>query len=263
MLLYGAFYAAGRDAGNYMVQAKLQRSLGEKIGNLELGFQNINRSPSRIFTDRTAFPVLRLINFNNENVTSISGSLFFNKWKVRATGEYFLQSNYTYFSDFRTAAQYKPLFNFLRVGISRETLIGKHWHWYLDLYFQSVAQNVPINLPWLYARSRFAYEGRPFRNLILSTGLDVRYFSPFKANGYSPLTGQFFFQDQRQIANRPDVTAFMHFRIRSFTSFVRLENLNTATTQYGFGFKRNNIASPLYPTPEMLFRLGIFWNFVN
>jgi len=263
MLLYGAFYAAGRDAGNYLVQAKLQRSLGEKIGNLELGFQNINRSPSRIFTEQSAFPILRLANANNENVTAVSGSLFLNKWKVRLTGEYFLQSNYSYFSDFRTAAQYKPLFNFLRAGISRETLIGKRWHWYLDLYFQSVAKDVPINLPWLYARSRFAYEGRPFRNLILSTGLDVRYFSPFKANGYSPLTGQFFYQDQRQIANRPDVTAFMHFRIRSFTAFVRLENLNTATTQYGFGFKRNNIASPLYPTPEMLFRLGIFWNFVN
>ena len=263
MLLYGAFYAAGRDAGNYIVQAKLQRSLGDKLGFLELGFQNINRSPSRIFTEKTAFPVVVLRNANNENVTAISGSLFLNKMKVKLSADYFLQSNYTYFIDYRTAAQYKPLFNFLRAGISRETLLGKKWHWYLDLYIQSVAGNAPIQLPWLYTRNRLAYEGKPFRNLVLSTGLDIRYFSPFKANGYSPLIGQFFYQDQRQIANRPDVTAFMHFRIRTFTSFLRLENLNTATTRYGFGFKQNNLAASLYPNPEIVFRLGIFWNFVN
>lgn len=263
MLLYGAFYAAGRDAGNYIIQAKLQRSLGNGAGFLELGFQNINRSPSRLYTERTAFPVVVLSNANNENVTAINGQVFLNKWKVRLSADYFLQSNYTYFSDYRTVAQYKPLFNFFRAGISRETRIGKKWHWYLDLYVQSVAGNAPIQLPLLYTRNRLAYEGRPFRNLVLSTGLDIRYFSPFKANGYSPVTGQFFFQDQRMISNRPDVTAFMHFRVRSFTSFVRLENLNTATTRFGFGFKQNNLAAPLYPNPEMVFRLGIFWNFVN
>jgi hypothetical protein len=98
---------------------------------------------------------------------------------------------------------------------------------------------------------------------VLSTGLDLRYLSSYFADGYSPVLGQFFYQDVQKISVRPDLAVYANFRIRSFTAFVRIENLNTATTQYGFGFKKNNFAAPLYPMPGMVFRLGIFWNFVN
>jgi len=118
-------------------------------------------------------------------------------------------------------------------------------------------------LPLLFTRNRIAYEGKPFRNLVLSTGLDIRYFSPYKADGYSPLLGQFFFQDERTLSIRPDVAAYTNFRIRSFNAYVRIENLNTLTTQYGVGFKQNNLAASFYPNPGLVFRLGIFWSFVN
>jgi hypothetical protein len=138
MLLYGEFYAAGRDAGNYALQANLQTKLGQ-LGALELGFQNINRSPSYLYARKTAFPVIRTSSFNDENVTAINAGLFLNKLKARLTFSYFLQSNYTYFKDYRTVAQYAPLFNFVRAGISRETVLGKRWKWYLDLHVQTVA----------------------------------------------------------------------------------------------------------------------------
>ncbi|MGE5107183.1 MAG: putative porin, partial [Sphingobacteriales bacterium] len=61
----------------------------------------------------------------------------------------------------------------------------------------------------------------------------------------------------------PDVTAFFNFRIRSFTSFIRLENLNTAEFTPQFGFLNNNFAAPHYPYPGLLVRVGIWWTFVN
>jgi hypothetical protein len=262
MLLYGEFYAVGRDAGNYNVQANLQTKLGP-LGSLELGFQNINRSPSYLYARKTAFPVVRTSSFNDENVTAINAGLFLNRLKARLTFSYFLQSNYTYFKNYKTVAQYAPLFNFVRAGISRETALGKRWKWYLDLHVQTKAGAAPIHLPLLYTRNRLSYEARPFRNLVIATGIDLRYVSAYFADGYSPLTGQFFYQDQRKLSPRPDITGFTHFRIRSFTAYLRLENLNTATLKYGFGFKENNLSAPNYPNPGMVFRLGIFWNFVN
>ena len=262
MLLYGEFYAAGRDAGNYSVQANLQTKLGP-LGLLELGFQNINRSPSYLYARKTAFPVVRSSSFNDENVTAINAGLFLNGLKARLTFSYFLQSNYTYFKDYKTVAQYAPLFNFIRAGISRKTALGKRWKWYLDLHVQTKAGAAPIHLPLLYTRNRLSYEAKPFRNLVIASGIDIRYFSAYFADGYSPLTGQFFYQDKRKLSPRPDITAFTHFRIRSFTAYLRLENLNTATLKYGFGFKENNLSAPNYPNPGMVFRLGIFWNFVN
>ena len=263
MLLYGEFYSAGRDIGNYAAQARLQRSLGRRIGTLEIGFQNINRSPSYLQVYKTGFPIEKTKQFNNENVTALSGSLYISALKAKLSFEYFLQSNYTYFKDFKTVDQYAPLFNFARAGLSKETSLGRKWKWYLDLYLQEAIGDVPINLPRGYVRTRLAYEGKPFRNLVMASGLDLRYYTAYYADDYSPVNGQFFYQNLFYVQNRPDVTAYFNFRIRSFTAYLRLENLNTATRAYGFGFKKNNVVAPFYPNPGMVFRLGIFWNFVN
>jgi len=263
MLLYGEFFALGRDLGNYRVKANLQGSLGDRFGSIELGFENINRTPSDVFTRNLSFPVTRPDVLGNENSTAINASLNFSRIKTRLSLEYFLISNYTYFKSFREADQYAPLFNFIRVGMNKETQITRRWKWYLDLYVQTATGNAPIHLPLVYTRNRVAYEGKPFRNLVISSGLDFRYYSPYFADNYSPLIGQFFYQSERKIAIRPDIAAYTNFRIRSFTSYIRIENLNTITQRYGFGFKDNNLAAPLYPNPGMVFRLGIFWNFVN
>jgi hypothetical protein len=77
------------------------------------------------------------------------------------------------------------------------------------------------------------------------------------------LLGQFFFQNTEQITIRPDIAAYINFRIRNFTGFTRLENLNSLTFINGFGFKNNNIETPLYPYPGLLFRFGFIWDLVN
>lgn len=263
MLLYGEMYPAGRDAGNYQLQAHLQTDLGKKLGMLEIGFQNINRTPSYLYNYTSLFPVKRNAGLNDENVTAISGSLYIAPIKSRLSIDYYLISNYTYLSDFVTVSQQAALFNFARIGVNKVFALGRKWRWHMDVYAQTATGNAPIHLPWLYTRNRIAYEAQPFRNLVLATGLDIRYHSAYYADGYSPVLGQFFYQSTDKIAIRPDISYYMNFRVRSFTSFVRFENLNTATLQYGFGFKKSNLAAPTYPMPSLVFRLGIFWNFVN
>ena len=75
--------------------------------------------------------------------------------------------------------------------------------------------------------------------------------------------GQFFPQDSITIKNRPDLSLFFHFRIKSFTGLVRFENLNTVSFSQGFGFTNNNFSAPNYPTPGLIFRVGVQWGFVN
>jgi hypothetical protein len=76
--------------------------------------------------------------------------------------------------------------------------------------------------------------------------------------------GQFYYQDTATLStNLPTVNAYLHFRIRSFLAFVRMENLNTVRSTNGFGFTNNNVAVPAYPYPAMNVRVGIVWSFVN
>ncbi|MBK7306881.1 MAG: hypothetical protein IPI88_07440 [Chitinophagaceae bacterium] len=115
----------------------------------------------------------------------------------------------------------------------------------------------------LFTRTRLAYEGVFFKNLNLSTGIEARYFTPFESYNYSPVMGQFTPQDTFKLKNLPDIAAFFHFRIKSFSAFIRAENLNTVSFANGFGFTNNNFAAPHYPTQGFILRFGIRWGFVN
>ncbi|HZI68226.1 MAG TPA: putative porin, partial [Hanamia sp.] len=134
---------------------------------------------------------------------------------------------------------------------------------YSDFMLQQNAGNNPIRVPLFYTRQRLAFEGNFFKNLNLSTGIDVNYNTPYKAYNYSPVMGQFFPQDSVTISNLPQVNAFFNFRIKSFTAFIKAENLNTVNIQPSFGWTNNNFAAPLYPIPGLIMRFGIKWAFVN
>jgi hypothetical protein len=113
-------------------------------------------------------------------------------------------------------------------------------------------------------KNQLAYDGSlGYKNLQMSTGLEFRYFSPYRANAYSPLTGQFVFQNSQLVSMRlPDITAYLHFRIRSFTAYVRAENLNSLDP-YTFSFVKNNVLLKDYPSPGLQIRVGVYWSFVN
>ncbi len=262
ILAHGEFYLAGDYAGDYSALISLRRQLSKRLGSLELGFLNVNRTPSFVYDTLGSFPVIRNTELKKENHTRVYAVIEMPAQRLRLTCSYYLAGNYTYFKKFNEADQ-ASVFNVLRIGLNKQFKLGKYWNWYLDVYFQTVTGNAPVNVPLIFTRSRLAFEGRFFKNLNLSTGFEFRYHTNYKADNYSPVLGQYFFQDQQTITNLPDLTAYMHFRIRTISAFIRLENLNTITFREGFGFKNNNLAAPLYPYPGMLFRLGLAWTFVN
>jgi len=263
MLLFGEFYLIGRNSGDFSIHANLKRNLGQKWGYLETGFRNVNRTPSYLLSRSTGFPVTINTGLNKENISEIYGSVENPKRKFKLSANYYLVSNYAYLVNFNRVNQESSLFNLLRIGASKEFSLRNHWKWYLDVYLQTITGQPPVNVPLLYTRNRFAYEGSVFSNLLLSTGFDIRYHTPYKASNYSPVLGQYFYQDKLKLVLRPDIAAYVNFRIRNFTGFTRLENLNTLTFNNGFGFKQVNQEIALYPYPGLLFRLGVVWDMIN
>ena len=266
--LYGSLYSIGFNSGDYNAHISLKRFVGKKnTGYAEIGFENVNRSPSFLFDTRSSFYLDKLSpsGFKKENSSHIFASIYQPALKLKLSGDYYLISNYTYFTDYYKLSQYEPLFNFLQISAQKTFRLGKHFNWYADLYFQQKTGGAPVHVPIIFTRNRIAFEGVFFTNLNLSTGFEIRYHTPYKADNYSPILSQFFYQDSVTIYNAPDISAFVHFRIRSFKAFLRFENLNTAQIkkQGGFGFTNNNLAAPGYPYPGLQMRLGIWWSFVN
>ena len=261
ILLKGEFYLNGLNSGDYNVTANLSRFLNKRLGDVKLFFSNTNRTPSFIFDNRSSFNLGNNNNFNKENITSFGATATNPYVQLGFTNH--LLTNYSYFYNYYQTAQSSKLINVLQISAAKKIKLTKRINWYLDAVLQQTDAAAPVRVPLLYTRSRVAFEGNFFKNLNLSTGLEIRYFTPYKANNYSPLVGQFSPQDTLTIKNLPDIHAFFHFRIKSFTGFLRAENLNTASLKNGFGFINNNFAAPHFPTPGMIIRFGVRWWFVN
>jgi hypothetical protein len=261
VLLKGEFYTVGLNSGDYSAYATIGRYLNKRFGDIRLYFNNVNRTPSFIYNDESNF------NFGNPTLSKKENIITFgaeaNNSFVNLGFRNHIITNLAYFTDYYHTTQSSKVVNVLQLYASKKIRLTKRWSWYLDAVAQQTDANGPVKVPLLFTRSRFAYEGNFFKNLYISTGLEVRYYTPYEAANYSPVMGQFMPQDTTTIKNLPDVSAFLHFRIKGFTAYLRAENLNTVSFENGFGFINNNFAAPHYPTPGFIFRFGILWNFVN
>ena len=261
VLLKGEFYLNGLNAGNYSAYASLSRYLNKKLGYVNLFFRNVNRSPSFVFDERSAFNLGNTGSFNKENITSF-GATASNPFIEFGFKDHLI-TNYSFFTDYYHTAQYSKLINLFQVFASKKIKISRRWNYYIDAVVQQTDGASPIKVPLLFTRNRLAFEGNFYKNLFISTGLELRYYTPYKANNYSPVMGQFVPQDTVTIKNLPDIAAFVHFRIKGFTAFIRAENLNTVSFSNGFAFVNNNFAAPHFPTQGFMLRFGIQWWFVN
>ncbi len=199
----------------------------------------------------------------DENIDVRFKNYFPEAYKV-FTGEYYLISNYTYFDSFFTAKQEGTLFNVLHVSAKKKLKLSKVLNLYSEIHLQKTAGNPPIHIPLIFTSNRISFEGVYYKNMLYAIGLELRYHTPYKADNYSPFTGQFFYQDNYTISNRPEVNAFFDFRIKTFKAFVRAENLNTIGTNTGkIGLNKNNLTAQYYPQQGFWFRLSIWWTFIN
>ncbi|PSL42650.1 putative beta-barrel porin [Chitinophaga niastensis] len=253
----GEFYLVGQNMGDYSVAGMLRRHLSDLLGDMKLSFTNVNREPSYVYKYfNSSRDTWYNSNLAKENTTQLQFATDNKKLQYSLAVNYFLFTNYTYFKDYYHSDQYTSLFNLLQVVFSKKITV-KPFAWYIDLAFQQLHGNAPLNVPAFWTRNRFAFEKKLYTNLNLMTGIEVRYNTGYYADDYSPLTGQFIYQNKQKITyNFPDLAAFANFRIKSFSAYVRAENLNTF-------FSKNNYTAPLYPYNNFDVRVGLRWWFIN
>lgn len=259
----GELYLNGLNAGDYDVFVSMKRLLGKKAGYLDIGFHNVNRSPSFIFDPLSRFPIDNRTSFKKENNIRLFASYENPRNGLILSGSYYAISNYLYFDSFFHAKQEATLFNVLHIRAEKKFKLSRYWNWYTEIDVQQTTGQPPVNIPLILTRNRIAFEGNFFTNLFLSTGVEIRYHTAYKADGYSPFLGKYYYQNKETIKNRPDINLFLHFRIKSFKGFIRIENLNSLNPSKGLEFSKPNMISPLYPTTTLWTRFGIWWNFIN
>jgi hypothetical protein len=263
---FGRLYLNGLNSGDYNAYISLRRLISRRIGYFQAGFENANRTPGFVY-DRSSSFYLDSANkssFGKENTTHLFASLDQPRNQLTLSGSYYLMTNYSYFTDYSRERQ-ASVFNLLQISIKKQFTLYRHWKWRTLTYVQQVAGSSPVHVPLLLSTNQVGYDGSlGFKNLNISFGAELRYMSPYKADGYAPVTGQFFSQDSTIHQRLPDINLYLHFRVRSFTAYLRAENLNAMKfSPRGYGYYGNNFVAPNYPYPGLNIRFGFFWGFVN
>jgi hypothetical protein len=260
---FGQLYLTGYNAADYEARGSLQRLISPRIGRLTVGFSSVLRSPPFVYNYLSNRFGELSSDVKKEHTTHLSGALYVPGWRLDLGADYFLSTNYLYFSNLFTPQQ-ADLVNVLRLRGARQFKVGRGWNWHAEVFLQQKAGSRGVNLPLFLTRNRFQYEGNfGFKNLSVATGVELRYHTPFESPGWSPVNAQFYYREDHLLKNRPDVHAFFHFRIRSFKAFLRAENLNTLRISGSPGFREHNFAADDYPYPGLVLRMSIFWSFVN
>jgi hypothetical protein len=263
LLASGKLFLNGYHAGDYNAKASLSRMLNSKGTFLQISFQNLNRTPSSNTMGISQFPIVGFSSIKKENSTILNGEIGNEKAGWSGSASYQVIQNYQYFSTGFQPVVYGSLMNYLRAQIDHKVKISKHWSWYDQITLQALDPNAPVNVPLLLTRQRLAFEGNFYKNLNLSTGLEIIYHTNYKADAYMPITGQFYLQNNYTTQNRPTANAYLNFMIKRFKGYIRLENLNTllpSSNKYGNAY---NFTAQNYPSAGLWFRVGIWWNFIN
>ena len=265
---YGRLYLSGLDAGDYNGYISIQRLISKELGYFQGGFENSNRTPGFTFDRASSFNIdsaAKQHNFSKENTTHLFASIDQPQHHLNLSASYYLLSNYAYFESYYQEKQQAALFNILQVTLRKQFTLYRHWKWRTITTFQQTAGTSPIHVPLLVSNNQIGYDGNfGFHNLNISFGTEIRFISSYKADGYSPVVDQFYKRDTVLNQKLPDINAYLHFRIRSFTAYIHVENLNSAALKpNGFGWYNNNFLAPGYPEPGMIIRVGIFWGFID
>lgn len=259
----GKLFLNGYHAGDYEALFSLTSVFNKKGDQVALWLQNSNRTPSFNRLGITAFPISKLSTIDKENIVEL-GAIWDQKSRgLTASVQYKLIQNFQYFGSGFQPLVYDKALSYLRGTVSNQIKLSTYWNWYNELSLQIVDPNAPLHLPVFFTRQRLAFEGNFFKNLFLSTGLELIYHSTYQPDGYMPITGQFYLQDQFTTNNRPIANAFLNFRIKRFKGFIRMEQLNTLLSTSNQLGTRYQFTAQNYPGTGTWLRVGIWWNFIN
>ena len=134
ILAKGDFYLNGINSGDYIAYASLSRYLNRKLGSVRLTFNNVNRSPSFIYTSYSSFNFGNTTNYKKENTLMLKATAD-NPFVSLAFTNYLI-TNYLYFKNFYQTDQYTTLINLIQISASKKFRLSRHWNWYADITLQ-------------------------------------------------------------------------------------------------------------------------------
>ncbi|HEY4198059.1 MAG TPA: putative porin [Mucilaginibacter sp.] len=254
--------AAGRDFGDFLYDAKLTLSGGHKAGRIILGAYSQSSSPPLVYTDWVSNHYIFHNSFNNQKTTNLSFNYINNALQLDLKAEYFLVSDYLYFTatpngiDATPAQLHSPI-NLLKLSVGKN-LAWRRWHFDNYVVYQKTDYASTLRTPEVYTYSSLYYTKLLFNILNSSFGVDVRYNTPYVAPSYAVGLGQFYNNTPNPtFSSYPIASVFFKATLIRTNIFVAYDYANQGLLSQGYYMVNR------YPGTGRLLKIGISWSFYN
>jgi hypothetical protein len=181
-----------------------------------------------------------------------------NKWKKEIAFNYFDVKNPFYFDYDRKPSQVIGFGQVLQAKLTAEGMLGKRWWLSVNGLYQEFGGYNVFMMPSFAGELGLAYNFKMFKKkLDLSLGLNVSYFTKYKAKDFDPISGQFYISSEKEIGGYPFADVFIKGRVQRATFFVMSSHPHQGLLGYDY------FLAPHYPGLDRVIRIGVAWMFVN
>lgn len=248
------FIFAGTNIGDYRLSGKLSSKLG-KVMEIFAQAQSQLYEPTQI--QRETYISQRLVwqnNFKKTLENNISAGIFIPNTRTKVEARLNVLNNQIYMDSTARPTQVTAPLSILQFLVT-QNFEFKNFHFDNNIALQT-SSNEAVRVSPLVLKNSLYYEGRLFKKaMTLRVGIDGRWVSRFYADGFMPLTGQFYWQNGREVGNFPAFDVFVSAKVQTFRFFFKMENLTRAVGLSPDIFYQ----IPLHPIREQYFRFGFAW----
>jgi len=251
------YYFSGFEANSFNFHSSLELNLLKT--NMSLNLEIQNNKPSFLYCKYFSNNYIWENNFDFEKKYIISITL--SKPFLSLKFDNFLLANYIFFNDKSIPEQYNKNIVINSLTIENNLHIGK-FIVLNNAVFQKSSNNQIINLPILIVNHSFSFN-QPIKFnftgglLETSTGYEIKYFSSFYAQKYSPYISAFYQQNFKKIGNYPLINVFLQIKLKRFRFFLKYEHVNYKL------FDREYFSGIGYPLIERTLKYGLSWHFYD
>ena len=252
----GQFFLTGDAAGNFSLNAYLGKQIGSRGTQLLTGFQQLLRDAPYSYSIYQNQYYSQINALKAENITRAYATIHSARIHAVAGIRNNLYSNYIYINEALHITQESRTFSILQLWAQKAFVLGI---FVLDneITYQQSTVDAPVHIPALMGRHQLGIETYVFGHALkIATGIEVRYHTDYKADGYSPIFNRFYYQNSYTVSNAPEGSFFFNFKIKRFRAFFMVDQLNQL---YG----NNSIRAQGYAAPNTNIRFGFNWVMIN
>jgi hypothetical protein len=253
----------GYNFGDYLYDAKLNLSGGEKAGRIILGAYLQNNEAPLIYKNYIANHYVYLnTGISKQQINNLSFNYINDKLKLDLKAEYFLVTGYQYFTaatpngiDAVPTQLGSPL-NLLKISVGKRVAWGR-WHAEDFLVYQRSDYQSTIRTPEFYNYFNVYYTRLFFNVLNASIGVNARYNTAYTAPNYAVGIGQFYNSSDISFLTYPVITPYIKATLFRTNLFLMYDYANQGLQSNGY-YTVNR-----YPMPNKQLKFGVSWTFYN